>query len=63
MNEEFDRLARRVAQMEAQVQQLVEAVTELNEYMGNPIGVMNEESEIGPLFQYERDDEYADEED
>ncbi len=35
-SQEFDRLARRVAQMEAQVQQLVEAVTELNEYMGNP---------------------------
>ena len=54
-DEEQYRLLARVEHLEIQVQRLVETVRELNGWMGNPIGVMNADSEIGPLFPPEED--------
>ena len=57
MDEEQYRLLARVENLEIQVQRLVEAVREMNGWMGNPIGVMDADSEIGPLFPPETEEE------
>ena len=49
MNEKLGELQARVEQLEIHVDRLVTKACDLNSYFGNPLGVMNEETEIGPL--------------
>ena len=52
--QKLDGLLARVEKLEMHVQRLIRKASDLNSYFGNPLGIMNEESEIGPLATDER---------
>lgn len=56
MNDEKAELEARIEQLEIQVERLVEVTRDLNSYIGNPLGIMDADFEIGPLFEPRADE-------
>ena len=61
MNERLERLIDRVEALDGELMQLAEAFCDLNAELGNPLGVTDSDSEIGPMERtsWDNEDEYG----